>query len=112
MQPADLQRALRALRAVYAIVREPHRDEVAAAVADFGVRLGRAASAGDTHAAERILADVGEWLVRMRHVITSRLEAPFTAGAVALPVDPPVGRRQPHRPATAARTPRADRPRR
>ena len=91
MPSPDPRRALRVLRALYVIVREPYRDGIADAVIAFGRRLDRAVADRDQRAARAVLADISEWLLRMRHVVTVRLESSFSSRGATLPT----GRRDP-----------------
>ena len=87
--PTQIERS--ASCALYVIVRAPHRDEVAAAVAEFGARLGRAVATNDDRAARAVLDDIAEWLLRMRRVVTVRLESSFRNEEASLPI----GKRRP-----------------
>ena len=86
--------ALRVLRALYAIVRYPFADELSSSVAELGDRLAQAIKAGDLRGAQLAMADIHEWLLRMRHVISIRLEASFDTGSRSnLPTGPARRRR-------------------
>lgn len=73
--------ALRVLRGLYEIVRHPFADELSSSVAELGDRLARAVRANDPRAAAQAMADIHEWLLRMRHVISVRLESAFETGS-------------------------------
>ena len=91
MPDPDYSRALRVLRALYVIVREPYRDGITDAVAAFGTRLDRALAERDTREARAVLAEISEWLLRMRHIVSTRLESNFSRRGATLPI----GRRDP-----------------
>jgi hypothetical protein len=70
----DPHRALRALRALYVVMRYPFDDEVTRSVEGFGRQLAAAIDDGDWRRARAVCDQAIEWARKMRHPIARRLE--------------------------------------